>query len=105
MNGGIEDDQQDSLRPAVPEEEWLDGLRRHLQPAVVAASNAATHASLSSISIALTAWFKVATATRNLTVAGVAGSMIVFRRVVAVAEVPCWSRAAVRRNAAHRASR
>jgi hypothetical protein len=70
-----------------------------------AASSADTRASISSISMALAAWLKIASAARTLTDAGVAGSIIVFSSVVAAAEVPCCSRATACPNAARRASR
>src|SRR6266436_942320 len=44
-------------------------------------------------------------AARTRTDAGVLGSIIVFSRVVAAAEAPCWSRAMDCENAARRASR
>jgi hypothetical protein len=54
-----------------------------------ARSSSDTRASISSISMALAAWLKIASAARTRTDAGVAGSIIVFSSVVAAAEVAC----------------
>src|SRR5258708_1333250 len=95
---------RERVKPTVAEEHWLAGVRQRLQPlhpgqqghlhrreppVVVAASSAATRASISSISMALAAWLKIESATRARTDAGVLGSMRSFRSVVAAAEVPC----------------
>src|ERR1019366_8880094 len=81
------------------------GSQRNCLAASAALSSSATRASMSSISIALAAWLKIASAARTRTDAGVAGSIMVFSKVVAAAEVPCWSRATACPKAARRASR
>src|SRR5260370_2607137 len=111
---------RERVKPAVAEKHWLAGVRQRLQPlhtgqqghlhrreppVVVAASSAATRASISSISMALAAWLKIESATRARTDAGGFGSMRRFRRVVAAPERPCWSRAMDWPNAARRACR
>src|SRR5258708_7096452 len=108
---------RERVKPTVAEEHWLAAVRQRLQPlhpgqqghlhrreppVVVAASSAATRASISSISMALAAWLNIASAARTRTDAGVAGSIIVFNKVVAAAEVPCWSRAMAWPNAVAR---
>jgi hypothetical protein len=71
----------------------------------VARSSSDTRASMSSISMAFEAWAKIESATRARTDAGVFGSSRSLIRVVAAAEVPCWSRAMDWLNAAPWASR
>src|ERR1035437_9324243 len=81
------------------------GSQRNCLAASAARSRSDTRASMSSISMALAAWLKIASAARTRTDAGVPGSIIVFSSVVAAAEVPCWSRATAWPNAPRRASR
>src|SRR5260370_7994767 len=94
---------RERVKPTVAEEHWLAGVRQRLQPlhpgqqghlhrreppVVVAASSAATRASISSISIALAAWVNISSAAPTRTDACVAGSLLAFHHVVAPPPLP-----------------
>jgi len=60
-------------------------------PFEAACSSAANHASMSSISIALDAWFKTLSAARRRQEGGEVESTISFSNVDAAALAACWS--------------